>query len=63
MYNLSYLINKLDITTRKRIKDKIIYIVIDRPEENLFMNNLHNTFHMTLVKYFKEKKIKMFHNI
>lgn len=58
MHNLSYLINKLDITTRKRIKDKIIYIVIDRPEENLFMNNLHNTFHMTLVKYFKEKKNK-----
>lgn len=58
MYNLSCFINKLDIKTRKRIKDKIIYIVIDRPEENLFMNNLHNTFHMTLVKYFKEKRNK-----
>ena len=58
MYNLSCFINRLNVETRKRIKDKIIYIVIDRPEENLFMNNLHNTFHMTLVKYFKEKRNK-----
>ena len=45
--------NAIDLN---KILKKIIYVVIDREEEKKFINILPNTFHMTLVKYYSEKK-------
>jgi len=45
-----------ECTNIRKILNKIIYVVIDRKEEEKFINMLPNTFHMTLVKYYSEKK-------
>jgi len=57
---MDYIVKILKDTSNKKIvesiKKKIIYIVIDRPEEDNFVGSLYNTFHMTLIKYFDDKK-------
>ena len=39
----------------KLLKKKIIYVVVDRQEEEKFIYKLVNTLHMTLVKYYNDK--------
>lgn len=56
MNNLVNILDNLDYSIRKRIKDKLIYIVVDRPEENKFLNRINNVFHMTFIRYFEDKK-------